>query len=134
VPIKEGIMKLFLLSVFAVVLLGTVSTVSAKQVQVQINSETRISGLRIKFIDMLEDSRCPRDTQCIWAGNAKIKIGLSNAGRSGKQVELNTGLKPQSVSYGGYEIKLIKLTPAPASNIRIRKDGYVATFSVVRKR
>jgi len=127
-------MKLFFLSIFAFLLLGSVSVVSAKQVQVQINSETRINGLRIKFIDMIEDSRCPRDTQCIWAGNAKIKIGLSSSGRSKKQVELNTGLKPQSIVFGGYEIKLIKLTPVPASNIRIRKDGYVATFSVLRKR
>jgi hypothetical protein len=127
-------MKLFFLSVFAFILFGTVSAVSAKQIQVQINTETKINGIRIKFIDMLEDSRCPTDTQCIWAGNAKIKIGLSNSGRSAKQVELNTGLKPQSIVFGGYEIKLIKLTPAPASNIRIRKDGYVATFSVTKRR
>ena len=134
VPVKEGIMKLFLLSIFAFLLFGSFSIVSAKQIQVQINQETRINGLRIKFIDMIEDSRCPTDTQCIWAGNAKIKIGISNAGRLAKQFELNSNLKPQSIVVSGYEIKLVKLTPAPASNIRIRKDGYVATLSVVRKR
>jgi hypothetical protein len=134
VPFEEGIMKLFILSIFVLFLFGSFSTVSAKQIQVQINSETRINGLRITFIDMLEDSRCPSDTQCIWAGNAKIKIGISNAGRLAKQFELNSSLKPQSVIFSGYEIKLIKLTPVPRSNIRIRKDGYIATLSVVRKR
>jgi hypothetical protein len=127
-------MKLFFLSIFAFLIFGSFSTVSAKQVRVQINHQTSAYGMRISFIDLIEDSRCPTDTQCIWAGNAKIKIGLSNAGRLPKQFELNTGLKPQSIVFGGYEIKLIKLTPAPRSNIRIRKDGYVATLSVVRKR
>jgi hypothetical protein len=134
VPVKEGIMKLFLLSIFAFLLFGSFSAVSAKQIQVQINNETRINGLRIKFIDMIEDSRCPTDTQCIWAGNAKITIGLSSGGRSAKQFELNSNLKPKSIVFSGYEIKLVKLTPVPRSNIRIRKDGYVVTLSVVRKR
>jgi hypothetical protein len=134
VPVKEGIMKLFILSIFAFLSFGSFSAVSAKQIQVQINTEARINGIRIKFIDMVEDSRCPTDTQCIWAGNAKIKLGLSSGGRRAKEFELNSGLKPQSIIFSGYEIKLIKLTPVPRSNIRIRKDGYVATLSVVRKR
>ena len=136
VPFKEGIMKLLLTSLFAIFVFGALAVVSAKQVEVQIGHETRIrnAGIRLKFIDLIEDSRCPTDTQCIWAGNAKIKISLSNAGRLPKIFEINTGLKPQSIVFAGYEIKIIRLTPAPASNIRIRKDGYVATFAVTKRR
>jgi hypothetical protein len=129
-------MRLLLTSLFAILVFGALTAAFAKQVEVQIGHETRIqnAGIKLKFIDLVEDSRCPTDTQCIWAGNAKIKISLSNAGRLPKIFELNTGVKPQTILFAGYEIKIVKLTPAPASNIRIRKDGYMATFSVTKKR
>ena len=129
-------MKLLLTSLFATFVFGGLTAASAKQVEVQIGHEIRIqnAGIKLKFIDLIEDSRCPTDTQCIWAGNAKIKISLSNAGRLRKIFDLNTGVKPQTILFAGYEIKIVRLTPAPASNIRIRKDGYVATFSVTKKR
>ena len=131
-------MKLLITSLFAIFIFGGLAAVSAKskQVEVQIGHEQKVAngGIRLKFVDLIEDSRCPTDTQCIWAGNAKIKISLSNAGRRAKLFEINTGIKPQTILFAGYEIKIVKLTPAPASNIRIRKDGYVATFSINKKR
>ena len=129
-------MKLLLTSLFATLIFGAFTVVSGRQVEVQIGHEKRVAngGIRLKFVDLIEDSRCPTDTQCIWAGNAKIKISLSHAGRRPKFFEINTGVKPQTIVFAGYEIRITKLTPAPATNIRIRKDGYVATFSVVRKR
>ena len=32
------------------------------------------SGVAITLVAVLEDSRCPRDTTCIWAGEAAVKI------------------------------------------------------------
>ena len=32
------------------------------------------SGVAITLVAVLEDSRCPRDTTCIWAGKAVVKI------------------------------------------------------------
>ena len=129
-------MKLFILAILAFLVTGAFAGVRAQRVEVQIGHEKRIANnsIRLKFVDMIEDSRCPTDTQCIWAGNAKIKISLSSGGRRPKFFEINTGVKPQTILFAGYEIKVADLTPHPASNIRIRKDGYVATFSVVRKR
>ena len=130
-------MKLLFATLFAFLAFGSFTAVSAKhpqQIKVQINHEASVrAGIRIKFVDLIEDSRCPTDTQCVWAGNAKIKVELSRNGTK-KTVELNTGLAPQSVRFEGYEFKVTKLTPAPASNVRIRKDGYVATFTVTKRR
>ena len=129
-------MKLILTSLFATLIFGAFSVVSAKQVEVQIGHGKKVAngGITLKFVDLIEDSRCPTDTQCVWAGNAKITISVSNAGRRPKIFEINTGVKPQSIVFAGYEIKIVRLTPAPASNIRIRKDGYVATFVVTKRR
>lgn len=122
---------------FAFILLASLTAAPAKPLRqvgkVQIYHEATLSGVRVKFVDLIEDSRCPIDTQCIWAGNAKLKVRLSKNGKT-KVVEMNTGTDPRTIRFEGYEIKITKLTPQPASNIRIRKDGYVATFSVVRRR
>jgi len=128
-------MRSLFVILLATLLLGTASAVLAKHrvdVKVQINHETPYKGIKIKFVDLIEDSRCPTDTTCVWAGNAKISVQLSKNGKK-KILEMNSGMSPKTVQFEGYDITLTKLTPAPASNIRIRKDGYVATFSLVKR-
>src|SRR6267142_1883225 len=45
--------------------------------------------LRIKFVTVENDSRCPKDVTCVWAGNAAVRIQLS-VGRRSKTLTLNT--------------------------------------------
>ena len=112
---------------------GAFSFVSAKQperVSVKINkAATAKGGINIKFVELVDDSRCPRDTNCIWAGNAKIKVRVTKNGRS-KDIELNTNLEPKDVVFAGYSFRLVGLTPEPRSNIRINRNGYVAAIEV----
>lgn len=103
-------------------------------VAVQVNTEKSVprAGFRIKFVEMVDDSRCPVDTNCVWAGNAKVKIEV-RGGRGGPQTfELNSTTAPTSVKYSGFEIKLVDLTPHMRSNVRINRNGYVAKFEVRR--
>ena len=127
--------------VFFTVLLFTIFTAFAGSfeakgrpvsVSVQVHKEKAVprTGLRIGFLEMVEDSRCPTDTNCVWAGNAKVRIQVSNGRNSPKTFELNTLSAPQIVTYNGYEIKFVGLTPQPRSNIRIDRNGYVATLEV----
>lgn len=88
--------------------------------------------IKIQFLSLIEDSRCPADAQCVWAGNAKIKVKIWNS-RDSKEVEINTTSGgPLGASFDGYAINLVKLTPAPKSNIRINRNGYTATFEIRR--
>lgn len=89
--------------------------------------------LSIKFVEMVSDSRCPADRLCVWAGSAKIKVELSSRGKS-QVFELNTGMKPQSVVYGGYEVKILSLEPRLKTNVRINSNAYTATFSVTKSK
>jgi hypothetical protein len=103
-----------------------------QQLSVRIHQQKRLArrDLTVRFVSLVEDSRCPVDTNCVWAGNAKIKILAIRRNGSSRIFELNTNLKPQIVTYAGYQFKLIDLTPKPATNIRINPNGYTATFSV----
>jgi hypothetical protein len=103
-----------------------------QEIKLLINKQKIVTKdkLTIKFVSLVEDSRCPTDTNCIWAGNAKIKIQVGRGKTAAKTFELNTNLEPQTVSFAGYEIKLVNLTPQPATNIRINRNGYTAVFSI----
>jgi hypothetical protein len=105
----------------------------AETIRVQINKEKRFprSKLSVRFVELVEDSRCPTDTNCVWAGNAKIKVRVRAHGRS-HDLTLDTNGANQTVTAEGYTIKLIALTPEPRSNIRINRNGYVATFEAVK--
>ena len=117
---------------FTVIL--TVTSVAAvdaapknKAVVVKVGQEKVVlgTGIKVKFIEVLEDARCPADVTCVWAGNAKIKLQLTKAGKS-ETVELNTALDPKEVKFAGYSFKIAQLLPYPRSNVRINRLGYVA--------
>ena len=102
--------------------------------RVQINREKRFakSKLRVRFVELVEDSRCPTDTNCVWAGNAKIKIRVLKNGSSEEIILDSNGPKQYATTADGHSIKLVGLTPHPRSNIRINRNGYVATFEVIK--
>jgi hypothetical protein len=65
--------------VLALGVIPATATKGSETLRVQINKEKRLakSTLSVRFVELVEDSRCPTDTNCIWAGNAKIKIRVS---------------------------------------------------------
>lgn len=128
-------MKTLIFSLLAMIILGgSVMAVQAKpeSVKVQINKEKKLvqSKLTIRFLSLVEDSRCPTGVQCIWAGNGKIKVSIKRGTAAAKVFEMDTNGANNTIAHGGYKITLKDLTPHPASNIRINRNGYVATFSV----
>ena len=90
-------------------------------------------GLKISFSYVAEDSRCPEGVTCVWAGNAKVVLRVSKARRRSATMRLNTNLDPKQDAYGGYDVKLVGLSPHPKKNVPIRKKNYVATLIVSRK-
>ena len=86
-------------------------------------------GIKIKFLDVIEDSRCPKGQTCIWAGNAKVQVQVF-AGRRASTFEINSSLSPQTATIGGYEIRLESLDPRPDTARRPDKGRYVAVFAV----
>ena len=105
-----------------------------KQIKVLVNRQKTVPGskLTVKFVSLIEDSRCPEGVKCIQAGNAKIKVTVTSRGGESKTFELNTNLGPKGETFEGYAINLVSLTPTPKDNIRINRNGYTATFAVSR--
>ncbi len=91
--------------------------------------------LRIKFVAVENDSRCPSDVTCVWAGNATVRLQLSN-GRSTRTLTLNTsGNSPfvRETEYQGYKVTLVDLSPYPRSDRKIAARDYIVTLRVSKE-
>lgn len=87
--------------------------------------------LSIKFVTVVEDSRCPLDVNCVWAGNAKIRVKVTDQRGRAKMMELNTNGEPKVDQFGRYAISLVSLTPKPTQNRR-HTPRYNARLSIQR--
>ncbi len=123
---------------FAITLmLGINSVFAQKQQELRIkqNAVSKIPAakVKVKFLEVVEDSRCPKDVDCVWAGNAKVKFELSRKGKETKIVELNTGLGDRSAVYEGYEITIMDLLPHRSSQPSAVASNYEAVLTFAKK-
>jgi hypothetical protein len=106
-----------------------------QEFDLKINQEAVIEGegLAVVFESVLEDSRCPEGVDCIWSGNAKIRIRSSEQKHKPARIELNTDVGPKSSSYLDYEIKLVALKPRPKADKPVQPNEYKATLIITKK-
>ena len=38
------------------------------------------AGLRVRPIEVLEDSRCPQNARCVWAGRLRLRVNIEGVG------------------------------------------------------
>lgn len=87
------------------------------------------NDITIRFVSVLEDSRCPEKSACVWAGNAKVQIVVTD--RHGKEtLTMNTNTGNHGDQYGGWAINLVNLTPKDAG--KMPQSKYRAEFSISR--
>ncbi|MGH3645069.1 MAG: hypothetical protein ACREJT_07935 [Myxococcota bacterium] len=95
----------------------------------------RGEDLRLRFAEVLEDSRCPKLVACFWTGRARIAVLVLRAGRDPTTAEFNTkpapGQNVQTAQVGEYAIGLQALDPYPQTPEESTSlEDYRATFSV----
>ena len=75
-------------------------------------------GLTVRFVSVVDDSRCPTNVQCVRAGEAKVQLSLRAPGAGDDAVILATeGGQPRFATFAGYEIHLIALDPPRRSDV-----------------
>ena len=130
------------LSVFVAVLLLTFSSIAVQpgkrvivleqEFRLKIGESARAAreGLQVEFDSVAEDSRCPKDVNCIWAGNAKILLKVKKDAAEPANLELNTNMDPRTSRYSEYELRLKELKPYPESKSTIKSSEYEVTLTV----
>ncbi|MER3632590.1 MAG: hypothetical protein C4325_10860 [Blastocatellia bacterium] len=90
------------------------------------------SKLKVKFLAVVEDSRCPEGANCIWAGAVTVKLQVMLPGKEPKTVELSTLQGREMFEYEGVSIKLVSVSPYPKLNVKIRKCEYRVLLEISR--
>lgn len=91
------------------------------------------TGLRVVFLSVSGDSRCPADAVCILGGDAVVHIRVLDGGGTA-DYELHTGdASLGSVTHGSVRLTLDALEPYPFSSLPpIEPDDYRATLIAAR--
>ena len=105
-----------------------------KEVSLKINRALVVESenLEIKFLGVTSDSRCPKGTSCVWAGQVVVMVNVLKAGENLGEFELidtNDGrVSPTQVD--NYEIFLLKVKPYREVNKIINTKDYIITIKV----
>jgi hypothetical protein len=82
---------------------------------VRIGGTVTITGesLPMTFETVAEDSRCPTNITCIWAGDAVVRVTVVGANAERATLNLRTGTAVREAGFQHYRVRLVQLLPAP---------------------
>lgn len=86
-------------------------------IKIPLGETVSVGDLNISFSEVVEDSRCPKGVQCVWAGRAKVKIEVSDEMTIDHQF-LTFGSNSENIIFqlDGYRVKGLSLSPHPRAD------------------
>jgi hypothetical protein len=127
-------MKNSILGLFILLLLGCEATSApdpGDELVIKYGQTIVDRNISIKFQGLGEDSRCPLDVECVWAGNAEIFLQIASAD-STTIYSLNTFLEPNIVSHDGYLVELVQVSPYPVAGETIALESYEIRVALIK--
>ena len=96
------------------------------------SAQTVDAAVEVGFQGVGSDSRCPKGTQCIRAGDAAVRLWLRVGAAGARQThELRLGPPPApSVRAGAYDLHLLRLDPYPTAASSPGLADYVVTLTL----
>ena len=85
-----------------------------------------VNGLRLRPVEVIEDSRCPANVQCVWAGRVRLSVRIGAPDGSGIETRELTLGEPLSV-HGG-TLTLVRVEPEKKFAGSIEREAYRFTF------
>ncbi len=102
---------------------------SGNTISISIGAKATINDITIGVLELIEDSRCPEDVVCIWAGTVKVRATLqSGLGTADQIFEIGIPITTESET-----VTLVGVNPIPRAGKDIGVEEYVFSFEV-RKR
>jgi len=88
-------------------------------------------GLTVEFVRVVEDSRCPKDTTCVWAGEVKVEVATrAGSAAAVQQHEIKAG---ESATVGAFQVMVVNVQPEKLSTREIPPEDYRVTLKVEQR-
>ena len=136
-------MRFSLLAVLLLLLLLAACGGEAGEVKANLGQEFSLSmgqtasiqdeALKLRFLEVIGDSRCPKDVTCVWQGQASCLVEITYSELLHKVTLIQPGLseEPSQIDFNDYLIKF-NLTPYPEAGKEIKKNDYRLRLVVTR--
>jgi hypothetical protein len=98
---------------------------------IKIGETIGVGELKLTFQRVANDSRCPIDAVCVWAGDAEIALRIEQGGQAAVAA-LHTHLEPRQTIWNGYTIQFVSLAPSLSASSPIDPSKYQAQLLVTR--
>lgn len=95
---------------------------------VRLGQWTQLDRVRIRPDAVVEDSRCPINARCVWAGRATVRATVQ-IGRRVNRMKLTLG---EPVRIAGGELALVSLEPGKVAGSKTPPTAYRAAFEFRR--
>ena len=89
------------------------------------------SDYRITFNRVTEDSRCPVEVQCVWAGDARIELTVSRSSAPGDTRAISLAAPNNEATVGDLRIRFVSLAPTARQSEPPASRAYVAHLLVL---
>ena len=85
-------------------------------IELKVGASTQVDERLTLALLAIDDSRCPKDVQCVWAGELAARVRVTVSGPDGGTLELRLGqvTTSEGVAYG-YGISLAAITETSAT-------------------
>jgi hypothetical protein len=99
--------------------------------------KTQFNNIELEFVEVLQDSRCPKNVTCVWAGEVIVLVDVFENGVKSEQKKLT--LSPTSHLqdrlgnlFFSEEIKIsgFNVLPYPVSGIKTNKEDYYIQIDI----
>ena len=105
------------------------SSTEAERILVQIGQTVPALGVQITPLEVLEDSRCPANANCIQAGTVRVQTNIeSGSGVASQVFELDKPITTEVEI-----ITLISVDPVAQSDVSISENQYIFHFQVEKR-
>jgi hypothetical protein len=94
---------------------------STNEIRVNVGVPGYINGLRITVENLIADSRCPKEVQCIHAGNVSARVTLQSDTDTETR-EFIAGEKPYA--FDTFLVTLLDVTPYPSITMKMHRHQH----------
>jgi hypothetical protein len=93
-------------------------------VTARLGQTVNVGGPRVTPLQVLEDSRCPMEARCAWAGRVRLSVQVTTgAGTSVREIASD---KPIQVADG--QLELVNVMPPKSTQHPVRPRNYRFSF------
>lgn len=91
------------------------------------------TDLLLQFEEVIADSRCPLGTECVWEGDAAVRISITAPGQPASVYTIHSSERfGRDVVHGPLRVRFVSLAPHPSAGKATTPDEYRLSLTVHR--